>query len=72
MSQVILVYSGIKGYLDNLKLDQIDAFKVWLLSEIQKDKLGWLANFVITKKMVTKNLDFYITQKLGNFEKLLK
>jgi len=27
MSQVILVYSGIKGYLDNLRIDQIGSFK---------------------------------------------
>jgi len=69
-SQVILVYSGIKGYLDNLKIDQISTFKNWLLSEIEKDKLGWLVNFDITKKITTKNLDFYITQKLSNFEKI--
>jgi proton translocating ATP synthase F1 alpha subunit len=27
LSQIILVYTGIKGYLDSLKIDQIDSFK---------------------------------------------
>jgi len=35
--QIILVYSGIRGYLDNLKVEQIDSFKRWLILEINKD-----------------------------------
>jgi len=70
MSQIILVYAGIKGYLDNLKVDQIESFKSWMLSEIIKDSTGWLANFDVHKKFTNKSIDFYITQKLINFQKL--
>ena len=70
MSQIILVYAGIKGYLDNLKVEQIDTFKGWMLLELQKDSTGWLANFDVHKKFTNKSIDFYITQKLGNFQNL--
>ena len=70
MSQIILVYAGIKGYLDNLKVEQIDTFKGWMLLELEKDSTGWLANFDVHKKFTNKSIDFYITQKLGNFQNL--
>jgi len=69
VSQIILVYSGIKGYLDTLKVDSIVNYKEWMLNEIEKDK-DWLKNIDINSPFTTKNIDFYITQKLNNFESL--
>jgi len=69
-SQIILIYAGIKGYLDNLKVEQIDSFKLWMLSELKNDISGWLVNFDIHSKFTNKSIDFYITQKLNNFKNL--
>jgi proton translocating ATP synthase F1 alpha subunit len=70
LSQIILIYTGIKGYLDNLKVEQIENFKSWMLAEIRNDLSGWLINFDIQKKITNKNLDFYIIQKLNMFQKV--
>jgi F0F1-type ATP synthase alpha subunit len=67
MSQIILVYAGIKGYLDNLKVEQVDLFKNWMLLELQNDSTNWLVNFDVHKKFTNKSIDFYITQKLNKF-----
>jgi hypothetical protein len=40
-----------------------------MLNEIEKDK-DWLKNIDINSPFTTKNIDFYITQKLNNFESL--
>ena len=70
VSQIILVYSGIKGYLDSLKVESIVNYKEWMLKEIQNDK-DWLKNIDINSPFTTKNIDFYITQKLNSFESLI-
>ena len=70
VSQIILVYSGIKGYLDSLKVDSIVNFKEWILNEIKKDE-NWLKNININFPFANKNIDFYINQKLNNFEPLI-
>lgn len=41
-----------------------------MLSELEKDAKFFLSNFDVHKKFTNKSIDFYITQKLNNFQAL--
>ena len=67
MEQIILVYSGMEGYLDNLEVSQIADFKEFLLNKVSA-KNSWLANLDINKKIQGIALDFFLRETLTEFK----
>jgi F-type H+-transporting ATPase subunit alpha len=47
--QILLIYSGMKGYLDKLSIDQVVKFKVFLIEYIKNSNI--LKKFVTTNKI---------------------
>lgn len=64
--QVILVYSGMHGYLDNLELSEIANFKEFLLSKVSQ-KEEWLFQLDTNKKIEGVALDFFLKEVLSDF-----
>jgi len=54
--QILMIYSGMKGFLDSLSLTEVVAFKAFLIEYIKTTNI--LKNFVITEKI---NHDVFTT-----------
>jgi F-type H+-transporting ATPase subunit alpha len=64
--QIILIYAGMKGYLDNLEPAQVGSFKAKLLDSIRVQQ-DWFKTFDVRTKLKGVNLDFFIENQLNNF-----
>ena len=49
--QVVLIYSGVKGYLDNLELGEIKEFEKNLLNKIKEERKDILNNIQSSGKL---------------------
>jgi F-type H+-transporting ATPase subunit alpha len=63
--QILLIYSGMKGYLDKLSLSEVAEFKVFLINFIQKTNI--LKGFDITKAINHKVLSSFFESALIDF-----
>jgi len=62
--QILLIYSGMKGYLDKLSIEQVVLFKAFLIEYIKNSNI--LKKFIITEKINHKvfSIFFLKLQKL--------
>ena len=63
--QIILIYSGMKGYLDKLKITEVTAFKVFLINYIHKTNI--LKGFDITKSINHKVFARFLSSAVKTF-----
>jgi proton translocating ATP synthase F1 alpha subunit len=59
--QIILVFAGMKGYLDTIPVQKVVAFKKFLLKRVlyyQK----WLSHLPVDKKLSGRTLHFFLSQ----------
>ena len=63
--QIILIYSGMRGYLDKLSLTQVTEFKNFLTNYIKNTNI--LIGFNITKNINNKILNIFLSQALKKF-----
>jgi proton translocating ATP synthase F1 alpha subunit len=63
--QILLIYTGMKGYLDKLSLTQVSQFKIFLLGFIQNTNI--LKNFDITKPINNKVFNIFFTSAVDKF-----
>jgi len=66
--EVILVFAGMKGYLDTIAVTCIGDFKEFLL-EFILNYMTWLGHFNISKKLSGRTLDFFVSKAVGHFSK---
>jgi proton translocating ATP synthase F1 alpha subunit len=63
--QILLIYAGMKGYLDKLSLTQVIEFKVFLIDYIQNTNI--LKEFDITKPINHKVFSLFFESALKKF-----
>jgi len=63
--QILLIYSGMKGYLDKLQISEVAIFKVFLISYIHKTNI--LKGFDITKPINHKVFAQFLSGALNSF-----
>jgi proton translocating ATP synthase F1 alpha subunit len=63
--QILLIYSGMKGYLDRLSLIQVSKFKFFLVNYIKNTNI--LKSFNITKHINHKVFTIFFDAALKNF-----
>ncbi len=63
--QILLIYSGMKGYLDKLSIEQVVLFKSFLIEFIKNSNI--LKKFVITEKINHKVFNIFFTQATKSF-----
>jgi proton translocating ATP synthase F1 alpha subunit len=68
--QILLIYSGMKGYLDKLSLLQVTEFKLFLIKYIQNTNI--LIGFVITKPINHKVFTIFFDSALQKFLSIKK
>jgi len=68
--QILLIYSGMKGYLDKLTLAEVSAFKIFLLDYIRNTNI--LKGFDITKAINHKVFATFFSSALENFKSSIK
>jgi F-type H+-transporting ATPase subunit alpha len=66
--QIIMIYSGMKGYLDKLSLSQVVRFKAFLLDYIYKTNI--LKGFVITKPINHAVFNVFLRSTVARFLQL--
>jgi len=64
--QILLIYSGMKGYLDKLTLAEVTSFKVFLLDYIKNSNI--LKGFDITKSINHKVFATFFLSALASFK----
>jgi F-type H+-transporting ATPase subunit alpha len=64
--EVILIFAGMKGYLDTLAVDVIADFKEFLVKFISNYKL-WLQHLSVFQKLSGRTLHFFISKAERNF-----
>lgn len=64
--QIILIYAGMNGYLDNLEVSKVGDFKALLLSAIRAHQ-DWFKTFDVRNKLKGVNVDFFISTQLTKF-----
>jgi len=64
--QILLIYSGMKGYLDKLTLAEVTSFKVFLLDYIKNSNI--LKGFDITKSINHKVFATFFSSALASFK----
>lgn len=73
--EVIVLFAGSRGYLDNLDLKQIKGFEDYLLTTIKKEKKAYVAE-IETKKVISeeleKNLCQFMEKAVADFKSLHK
>ena len=70
--QVVLLYAGVNGFMDNIETNQISEFEVQLLSTIKKDYMNILDNIKSTNALSEENenlLKETLETFLENFKK---
>jgi F-type H+-transporting ATPase subunit alpha len=63
--QILLIYAGMKGYLDKLSLTQVIEFKVFLIDYIQNTNI--LKEFDINKSINNKVFELFLETALKQF-----
>jgi proton translocating ATP synthase F1 alpha subunit len=63
--QILMIYCGMKGFLDNLTLAQVVKFKFFLVNFIKKTNI--LRNFVITNKINQKVFQIFFKIAIEKF-----
>jgi len=63
--QIIMIYSGMKGYLDKLSLSQVIQFKNFLVNYINETNI--LKGFVITNKINHNVINTFLKSALSTF-----
>jgi F-type H+-transporting ATPase subunit alpha len=66
--QILLIYSGMKGYLDELSLAEVAQFKAFLINYIQNTNI--LKGFDITKSINHKVFATFFESALQSFSKI--
>lgn len=73
--EVVVLFAGSKGYLDELKLSQVKAFEAYLLDDIKQQKTNFLAE-IKEKKVISEELESelsaYMNNALARFKKTLE
>jgi F-type H+-transporting ATPase subunit alpha len=64
--QILLIYSGMKGYLDRLSLIEVTAFKIFLIDFIENTNI--LKHFDISKGINHKVFRIFFNSALQNFK----
>jgi proton translocating ATP synthase F1 alpha subunit len=64
--QILLIYAGMKGYLDKLTLSEVTSFKIFLLDYIKNTNI--LKGFDITKSINHKVFSTFFASALVNFK----
>ena len=70
--QVVLLYAGVNGFMDNIETNQISEFEVQLLSTIKKDYMNILDDIKSTNALSEENENFLketLETFLENFKK---
>jgi proton translocating ATP synthase F1 alpha subunit len=65
-AEVILVFAGMKGYLDTLAVSAVAGFKEFLLEFIANYRI-WLQHISLSKKLSGKTLDFFVSKAVKQF-----
>jgi proton translocating ATP synthase F1 alpha subunit len=60
--QILLIYSGMKGYLDKLHINEVASFKIFFISYIYNTNI--LKNFDITKPINHKIFDLFLRKTI--------
>ena len=68
LEEVILVFIGMKGYLDTISVRSVGKFKAFLL-EFISNYAAWLKHIDISKKLSGRTLDFFATTSIRAFFK---
>jgi F-type H+-transporting ATPase subunit alpha len=63
--QILMIYAGMKGYLDKLSLSQVSEFKIFLIEYIHNTNI--LKDFNITKPINHKVLNTFFKASLKSF-----
>ena len=66
--QVIIIFAGVKGYLDDIEKDKVSSFEAFLLESFKKDYKK-LIQSIKTKKALDAQLEKEITQALDDLKK---
>jgi len=66
--QILLIYAGMKGYLDKLTLSEVTSFKVFLLDYIKNTNI--LKGFDITKSINHKVFSTFFDSALESFKSI--
>ena len=66
--QIVVIYAGTKGFLDDLELDQINSFESGLMTYIETRDPGILEG-IRTEKQLTEELTTSIEQAITEFKK---
>jgi F-type H+-transporting ATPase subunit alpha len=64
--QILLIYSGMEGYLDKLTIEQVVKFKSFLIEYIKNSNI--LKNFVITNKINRKVFGIFFENAMAAFK----
>jgi proton translocating ATP synthase F1 alpha subunit len=65
--QVLLVYTGMNGYLDNLEVSEIAKFKAFLLKQAKRS--NFLVSLDVKKKINDKVFKYFFQHTVINFKK---
>ena len=63
--QILLIYSGMKGYLDKLTIEQVVLFKSFLIEYIKNSNI--LKKFIITDKINHKVFSIFFSKAIEAF-----
>lgn len=63
--QIIMIYSGMKGFLDNLSIPQIRQFKQFLISN--PETTNFLDSFIITDSINNRVFGLYLQDAINSF-----
>ena len=66
--QVIIIFAGVKGYLDDIEKDKVSSFEAFLLESFKKDYKK-LNQSIKTKKALDAQLEKEMTQALDELKK---
>lgn len=69
--EVVILFAGSKGYLDNLEIDQIKDFEAYLLDKIKREKNSYLKEIREQKVISTeleKSLHEFMAQSVETFK----
>lgn len=64
--QIILIYAGVKGYLNSLTLDQVPTFKAYLLTKINQTEI--LTSYDLNGELPEEAIQTFLETELENFK----
>ncbi len=66
--QIILIYAGMKGYLDSIAINQIETFKIFVLNSIDYSDI--LVKFDKNVAIPIVSFEYFFKQIVTNFIKI--